>query len=345
MVSYFMRKILLISLLAWLPLTGLQATPIDIYTGEAVVESKDAGERRRTLPRALKNALQKFSGLGSFEDYPQVEPALGVASSILVSFYYRKVEIVFADGSEGEELRLVAKFSEDSVDELVRTLQLPLWQTERDPTDIWVVVDNGLDRRIMPVEFAYTWEAMAEVAATRGLPVNWPEADEEGRYLIDAQLLWGGYTEDLGIGHGSSAMIAAARREGLEWNVRSNLTYNSQNWTWQIQDIDLQAALIQSMQEAVDLVAAANSIAAADLGAQLHELTVAGLGNADDYQRCLGYLQQLSVVNRVSVVSAQPGNVTFRLELNALPQYLEETLQSGRFLEFDEDELSYFLPQ
>ena len=340
-----MRKILLISLLAWLPVMAMEAAEIDIYTGEAVVASKETGDRRRALPLALENVLQKFSGLRSFKDYPQVKPALGVASSILVSFYYRNVEIVFADGSEGEELRLVAKFSENSVDELIRKLQLPHWQTERDPTDIWVVVDNGLDRRIMPVEFAYTWEAMAEVAATRGLPVNWPEADEEGRYLIDAQLLWGGYTEDLGIGHGSSAMIVAARREGLEWSVRSNLTYGSENWTWRIQDIDLQAALIQSMQEAVDLVAAANSIAASDMGAQVHELTVAGLGDAADYLRCLGYLQQLSVVNQVSVVSAQPGNVTFKLELNTLPRYLEETLLSGRFLEFDERESAYFLPQ
>lgn len=345
MVSYFMGKILLILLLAWLPAAGIQAAAIDIYTGEAAVESKEAGERRRALPLALNNVLQKLSGLRSFEEYPLVEPALGTASSILVSFYYRNVKTAFADGSEGEQLRLVAKFSEHSVDELARTLQLPLWQTERDPTDIWVVVDNGLDRRIMPMEFAYTWEAMSDVAASRGFPVNWPEADEEGRYLIDAQLLWGGYTEDLGIGHGSSALIAAARREGLEWSVRSNLTYNSQNWTWRTQDTDLQAALTQSMQEAVDLVAAANTIAASDLGTWEHELTVTGLGGTGDYERCLAYLQQLSVVNQVAVVSAQPGNVTFRLELNALPQYLEETLLGGRYLEFDEDELNYSLLQ
>ena len=340
-----MRKISLILLLAWLPVTSIQAAEIDIYTGEAVVASKDAGERRRALPLALKNVLQKFSGLGSFADYPQLKPALASASSILISFYYRNVETVFADGSEVDELRLVAKFSENSVDELARTLQLPRWQTERDLTDIWVVVDNGLDRRIMPVEFAYTWEAMAKVAAARGFPVNWPEADEEGRYLIDAQLLWGGYTEDLGIGHGASAMIVAARREGLEWSVRSNLTYNNQNWTWRIQDVDLQAALTQSMREAVDLVAAANTIAASDLGTQLHELTVTGLGNAADYRRCLGYFQELSVVNQVSIVSAQPGNVTFRLELNALPHYLEDALMGGGVLQFDEYELNYSLLQ
>ena len=99
------------------------------------------------------------------------------------------------------------------------------------------------------------------------------------------------------------------------------------------------------MQEAVDLVAAAHTIAASDLGTWEHELTVTGLGGAGDYERCLAYLQQLSVVNQIAVVSAQPGNVTFRLELDALPQYLEETLLGGRFLEFDEDELNYLLLQ
>jgi hypothetical protein len=338
-----MRTLLLISLLTWLPVTDMQAAAVDVYTGEAVVESKDAAERRLALRLALKNVLQKFSGLRSFEDYPQVEPALRNASSILVSFYYRNVNTTFADGSEGEELRLVAKFSENSIDELARTLQLPLWQTERDPTDVWVVVDDGLDRRIMPVEFAYTWGAMADAAAMRGLPVNWPAADDEGHYSVDAQLLWGGYTEDLEIAQGGSAMIAAVRREGPEWSVRSNLTYKSQNWTWRLQDIDLQAALTESMQQATDLIAAANTIAASDLGSWMYELTVTGLGGADDYRGCLGYLQQINVVNHVSVVSARRGSATFRLQLNALPQYLEDVLLGGKFLGFDEDERQFFL--
>ena len=345
MVSYFMRTILLISLLALLPIAGGQAATIDVYTGEAVVTDKGSNERRRALPLALKHLLQKYSGLMSFEDYPQVDLALGNASSILVSSYYRNAETILADGSDGEELRLVANFSENSVDELARSLQLPLWQVERDPTDIWVVVDDGLDRRIMPVEFAYAWKAMTEVADWRGLPVNWPTADEEGQYVIDAQLLWGGYTEDVGTVPGSGIMIAAARREGTQWSVRVNLTYNGNNWTWRIQDIDLQAALVQGMQETIDLIAAANTIAASDLGLSTYELNVAGIADAEDYWRCLGYLQELSVVNHVTVVSAAPGNVTFMLELSALPQYLEETLQGGQFLGFDEDQGNFFLPR
>lgn len=331
-----MRTLLLILLLVLLPVGTSLADAIDLYTGEAVVQGNDAAERKAALPRALAHVLRKLSGLESFEDYPQVEPALAGAASILISFHYRSIESTLADGTQSDQLRLLASFSSDRVDALARELELPLWQQERDPIDVWVVVDNGLDRQIMPVEFAYAWDAMADVARWRGLPVSWPVPDEEGMYLIDPQLLWGGYTEDVGVAPDRGAMIAAVRREGPQWSVRSNLTYHDESWTWRVQDIDLQTALTASMDQAASLVAAANTIAASDLGASVQQLTVAGLGNAEDYRRCLGYLQQLSVVKQVSVVAAQAGSVTFRLELNALPQYLDELLQGGQFLELDE---------
>jgi hypothetical protein len=338
-----MRTLFLVLLLTILPARGGQAATVDVYTGEAVVAGKEARERRQALPRALENTLQKLSGLRSFEEYPQVKPALADASSILLSFHYRNVETMLADGTREDELRLVAKFSASRVDELARYLELPLWEDGRAATDVWVVVDDGLDRRILPVEYSYAWDAMSDVAAWRGLPVNWPSPDEEGQYTVDAQLLWGGYTEDLGAGEDRGVMIAAARREGLEWNVRGNLTYRGQTWTWRLQDINLQSALTESMQQAADRVAAANTIAATDLGTWVHELTVHGLGGSEDYRRCLGYLQGLSVVDHVAVVAAREGEVTLRLQLSALPRYLEEKLHEGQVIGFDEDERNYHL--
>jgi hypothetical protein len=336
-----MRTLLLILLLAFLPYTGSQAATIDLYEGEAVVESNEPGARRRALPKALEHVFQKISGLRSFEDYPLLEPTLVNASSILLSFYYRTVTVVMADGTEVDELRLVAEFSQAKVDEMASSLQLPRWPVEREPLDIWVVVDDGLDRRILPLEFAYVWKSMADAAEWRGLPANLPVPDDEGVFAIDAQLLWGGYTEDLGLQKGTGAMIAAARREGLEWSVRSNVAYGEEHWTWRVQDIDLQAALMESLELAIDFVATSNAIAASDLGIWNHQLTLSGMSNAGRYEQCLALLQNISVVNKVSVVSAGAGRVTFSLELNALPQYLEEALESSGVLQADENEESY----
>ena len=206
----------------------------------------------------------------------------------------------------------------------------------------WVVVDNGLNRRIMPVEFNYVWESISSVAKWRGLPLEWPKPDEGGSFEVDDQLLWGGYTEDLGMEPGTGVIIAAARREGLEWSIRINLSYGDENWTWRIQDIDLQAALIESIHQSIDLVASAHAIAAVDLGIWNHQITVSGVNHAAHYERCLAYLQKLSIVNDVSVVSAGQGRITFSLELSAVPTYLQQVLADGGVLEQAEDQESYY---
>ena len=338
-----MRTFLLILLLAALFPTAAFAAQVDIYSGEAIVADKSTAERERALPLALQHVLVKISGLRNFDEYPQVEPALGIAPEILVSFHYLNVAMPAADGSVNEQLRLVGRFAANRVTELARTLQLPLWPAMRMPTEIWVVVDDGLDRRIMPLEFEYARRAMEDAAGRRGLPVSWPEPDDSGQYGVDPQLLWGGYTEDLVIQSGHAALIIAARREGPQWNVRGNLTYGEQSWNWRLQDIDLQAALAENVQQAADLVATANTIAASDLGTSVYDLTVTGLSGAADYARCLAYLRQLEIVDRVAVLSARPAAVEFRLELNALPRYLEEALLSGTVMGFDEARGQYFL--
>jgi hypothetical protein len=337
-----MQKPLLIFLLILLISGNAFSAPVGLYTGDVLVENQQKPERNRALPQALKQVLQKLSGMGNFDEYPQLEPMLNRASAIVVSFHYRNVEATLADSSVADQLHLVAIFAEAEVNEIMRELQLPLWPAERQPVEIWVVVDDGAGRRIMPVEYAYAWGAMNTVAAIRGQAVVWPQPDEEGIYPVNAQLLWGGYTEDI-TGDDGAIMIAAARREGIEWSVRLNLDYGGQTWAWRLHDVDLQQALGNSMHEAVNRVAASNTIAAIDQGQWLHQLTVSGIVDAEDYRLCLGYLQNLSIVDRVSVTAASRGVVHFSLELNATPLYLDETLASGSLLDYYEADNSWAL--
>lgn len=328
------------------PLDDGRAAPApDLYVGEAPVADQGAGERSRAMPMALQNVLQKLSGLRRFDDYPDVRSALRPAPDMVLSYHYRNFERMLSDGSLSEELVLVAQFAEAPVDNLVRDLGLPLWQSQRLPAMAWLIVDDGLDRRIMPIEYDYARQRMALIAQRRGLPLEWPGPDADGLFAVDEQILWGGYAEELAAASGQGALIAAARREGAAWAVRFNLGYQEDNWSWRLSDSDLAAALEEGMHETVDRVAAANTIQASDLGSWQHDLTVSGLVSAEDYRRCLNYLQSMSLVEDVGVVAAQPGRVTFRTLLTASPPYLEQMLESGGVLgKRDEDaESGYFL--
>ena len=338
-----MKKILLICLLFLAPLACRVEAAVDLYEGEAVVADQGNAERDRALPMALEHVLRKLSGLRQFDDYLLVQPALDKAPEMVLSYHYRNVMSTLPDGSEAEELRLVARFSKLAVDEMTRALELPLWRPQRQPLLAWLIIDNGLDRRVMPVEFDYTRQSMEAVAEQRGLPLEWPSPDSEGAYAVDEQILWGGYTEDLAATLGEGVLIAAARREGPEWSVRINLGYQGQHWSWRLNDLDLQAALVAGTEQAIDQIASVNTIAASDLGSWQQEVTVTGLGNAGSYRRCLRYLQNISLVDGVEVVAAQPGVVTFRLALNALPRYLDETLEYGGVLERADGDGEYAL--
>lgn len=307
--------------------------PVDLYVGEVAVADQGAGERDRALPLALQHVLQKLSGLRWFDDYPLVEPSLSRAPDMVLSYYYRKVGQLRSDGEVQEELRLVARFSPPAVDELARALQLPLWQPRRQPLTAWLIIDDGVGRRVMPVEFDYTRQAMDEVAVRRGLPLRWPEPDAAGYYAVDEQILWGGYTEDLAESANEGVLIAAARREGPEWAVRINLGYRGQHWNWRGSDLELQLALVEGLEQAIDQVASQTTIAASDLGSWQQELTISGLAGPADYQRCLDYLQGLVLVERVAVLGAAPGQLRLRLDLTALPRYLAENLAASQLLE------------
>jgi hypothetical protein len=327
-----MRTILPILLFILLPTAPLQAATPELYVGEAAVSDQGQAERRKALPLALRHVLQKVTGLRTFDEYPEFDSAVSAAGSMVLSFHYRNQDVLLTDGSSFTETRLVARFAGNEVDNLARSLQLPLWRPERSPLEAWLVIDDGLDRRIFPLEFAYARDSIGNVAERRGLEVQWPEPDAEGQYAVDMQLLWGGYTEELAAREEQGVMILAARREGPTWSVRINLAYGGEDWAWRQQGIDLQAVLDESMEQAVDSIAAANTIAAEDLGSWTYELAVSGLVRPRDYEICLSYLQGLSTVRNVSVVSAGPADVIFRLQLTALPRYLEDALVNGAVL-------------
>jgi hypothetical protein len=338
-----MKATLLIMLLFLVPPPAFGAAPFDLYSGEAAVGEQDAAERRRAVPDALAEVLRKLSGLRQFDELPQVTEALGQADSMLLSYHYREAELPRADGGADVELRLVARFATAEVDALARSLQLPLWPPQRPPLTAWLVVDDGVDRRVMPVELDYMRQWMEDVATRRGLPLAWPQPGEDGEYGVDLQILWGGYAEDLAAVSGPDNLIVAARREGVQWGVRLNLAYGGQLWNWRLDDVDLQAALIEGMHQVVDQIASARAIVATDLGSWQQDLEVAGLVGATDYERCLAYLQSLSVVTQVDVVSARPGMVTFRVSLSAMPRYLDEALTRDAVLGRDEPEGPYVL--
>ncbi|NIM69005.1 MAG: DUF2066 domain-containing protein [Xanthomonadales bacterium] len=328
-----MPKLLLL-LLCLVLLAGHDAAAEGLYAGEVVVSGQGVAERSRALPAALIHVLQKQTGQRELPPGPALDEVLADAGRILVSFHYRARERARPDGSVNEQLWLVAEFLPAAVDRIVRALELPRWRHERRPVTLWVVVDDGRGRRLLPEEYTYAWDAMGDVAASRGLPIAFPELSEELKDAVDLQLLWGGFTEQL-LAPGADTggvVIVAARREGPDWTLRWTYTAFDDSAGWRTHDPELSFALVEGVHALADRVAAHQSIEALSEGAWPLELAVSGFRDAGDYARILAYLEGLSLVDAVRIVAAAPGEVRFGLVLNAPPDYLKASLDSGGVL-------------
>ena len=328
-----MKKLLLI--IVTLSLSVAQAAPaINLYSGEVVVPSQTEADRNRAIPQAFIQVLQKLSGQREIPRSPALDDASNNAARLLRSYRYKKVDITAADGTVTEELRLVVQFMQPEVDRVIQQISLPRWQQERPDIQIWAVIDDGRSRQLKPLEFNYVWGSMEDVAVIRGLPVSWPELDEEEAQLVDMRLVWGGFTDYL-IERGApqdGVAIIAARREGPQWTVRWYLTSNGQNWSWQSDDLELMYALAEGVHQMADQIAASNSIAASEQGLWTVDISVGALNSAEAYVSCLEYLQNLSLVNGVEILGADPGRVHFRLQLNASAEYLSDSFNRSPVL-------------
>ena len=328
-----MKKLLLI--IVALSLSVAQASPaINLYAGEVVVSSQAEADRNRAIPQAFVQVLEKLSGQREIQRSPALDDASNNAARLLRSYRYKKVDITAADGTVIEELRLVAQFMQPQVDGIIQQIGLPRWQQERPDIQIWVVIDDGRNRQLKPLEFDYVWGSMEDVAVIRGLPVSWPELDEEEVQLVDMRLVWGGFTDYL-IERGApqdGVAIIAARREGPQWTVRWNLTSNGQNWSWQSNNLELMNALEEGIHQMADQIAASHSIAASEQGLWTVDISVGELNSAEAYVSCLEYLQDLSLVNDVEIVEADPGRVHFRLQLNASEEHLSDAFNRSPVL-------------
>jgi hypothetical protein len=327
------KKLLLILIALHVSVVEAVAGP-DLYSGEVAVPSQAEEDRNHAVPDALIQVLQKLSGRRDLPLTAELDEALGNANRMLLSYRYTNFDRIGPDGIVNEELRLIASFMQPEVDRLVQQIGLPRWQQERPAVQLWVVVDDGQSRELKPVELEYAWQSMQDIAMLRGLPVSWPELDEEEVQLIDMRLVWGGFTDYLVErgAPGDGVAIVAARREGPQWSLRWNIVSGKQKLSWSNSDRELLFALAQGIHWMADRIAEANTIAATEQGSRMVEVAIGGLNSADDYVACLDYLQNLSLVTAVSVLAAEPGQVRFRLEINAPSNYLSATLRRGTVL-------------
>ena len=277
---------LLAGITACVPLRVVRATSIDLY--QAAVSAPDRSEAGLTaaFQSALKVVLIRVTGRRS-------APA-DAAFSALIANARRYMQQYRA----GAGNQIWVAFDGAALERWLAQNGQPLWGKERLSTLVWVGVPNnkGSGDFLTRDDGSELKRAIEQEAAMRGIPLTWPTAaDVQRSGLSYAALMQGPASTfaDSGKRLGADAVLV-----GRASDARASSTMR---WVFFFQGRSTEfSGILDGVNRAADVYA---GIYAASGDSAAVNIEVTGVGDLQTYASVQTYLESLTQISRVSIVS------------------------------------------
>ncbi len=307
------------------------AEPIDIYEYHSLVATQDRPERNQATSDGLAEIIVRASGQSRVLSDSGVIKALGNPSRYLVEYRYKSTDkTIEVDGKVVPAYDLLLKFSGSSVETLLRDLQLPIWPVNRPSVMVWLVIDDGIDKKIVSDQNLPEGIASIKASGTqRGLPIVTPLGDLEDQVAVSVDKFW--QLDEISI-------RSASERYSPESILVGRLTKLSQSrWraSWLLLNGDQLKPFDGTGSELADVIADGVGVTA-DYFFQLYGyeptggalqtfmFSIGDVSNFGSYVKVMKYLEGVTVVRGVDLVSVSDKGLVLRVatevDLKALEQ-------------------------
>lgn len=305
---------------------GSRASAQGQYEAEVSVRSQSAAERNQGFSRALIQVLTKLTG----ERAPQQRPGVGEqvrnAKDYVASYDYRQDEgISPTTGAPTFATTLIVRFKPGKVDELTKQIGTVAWPNPRPTPVLWLALDDGSGPRLVGLSQSAVARSVLDRAKTRGYSLGLPRGSAAEQAVAGA--IWRGDTAAVArISKGYASpmqLIGKVQRAGSGWKA---------DWTF-LDNGRVAARESRTNSDARAVIATGADVAgdalvrkyvrrvapkAVPKPVDLSEtvtVTFAGIQNANEYLRLIGYLEKHAQVGRIVPVRAGPEQAVFTLEL------------------------------
>lgn len=307
---------LIIMLLVAAGLSGQAGAQQALYVGEAVV-AEARSDARAPILDALNQVLVRLTGRVG-ED---VVATLGLdsdqASALALGRQFKRVEIPVAGGGAIEQRRLSVDFDPASVNRLIDEADMLRWGSERPELLLWIVVEGERGAEYLEQD-RLLQHTIDESAFRYGIELTRPILDASDRVEVTPADVRGGFT---------GVATAAMRRYGADGvimlDLRPNQGFWTGRWAWRIgeQESAFQRSG-QGHEEVVELglgriaeaLAARFAVRPSAGGDQ--RLVVDGIESTAHYNEVQVFLEALTGVESVRVVSAAEATMTFSVRVS-----------------------------
>ena len=329
----FIVKALLLTLLTSLSPLTLAVLVEDLYSATVAVADQSRTQREKGISLALAEVLIKTTGTKDITLRPGVNQALLQASNHMVKYAYLPQlqlqpqqepepqpdlellsEAALAQSEQSPPgFPLSVQFAKVAVDQLMRTLDLPIWPANRPELLVWVVEQTASGYRF--VESPDLPPALQNSFQHRGLPLRLPLYDLGDQLALSSLAAWSLNQQQL---------QDAAKRYGVDhWLVLrySQLTSGDVRGSWYLAghkgSFAGEGALLNTLQVATSdefLSASVDQVADrfalqmayfADTEADMFRLVVENIGSFAAFTELNHFLAGLEIVNKVKVRSIE----------------------------------------
>ena len=288
------------------------------YDAEVAVRNQSDGERNAAFGRALGVVLAKVTGDRGAAQRPGVRDEVGKAKAYVAGYDYRQDEGVSASGAPSFQTTLVVRFKRDDIDQLIQMLGMPSWPMPRPKPVLWLAINDGTGPRLVGLGQVNAARAILDQAKARGYALGLPGGNAAEQAAVGA--IWRGDT---------AAIASLSRKYSPPMQLIGKLQRGAGGWiadwtfvdkgktlsTWKTSHADARRAMAGGADGAADALFKRYAKAGTSGPPGTFRVRILGVDSADDYMRLIGYLGDVSIVKRLSPVSARPGELELDLDL------------------------------
>lgn len=308
----------------------------NLYAAEVPMQSGSRG-LQNAFDAALSQVLVKVTGRREAGANPEIAVAIGDTSRYVQQ--YR----IDADNE------VWVQFDEVALRRALDGIGTSLWGAERPSTLVWLVIDDGSGRRHLlgaeraadpatedpfrasaeDEQLVLVREQLLAAADERGMPLMLPLADSGELSSIPLRDVWGGFTESLveaSKRYSPDAVLVGRARSAMfgEMDVRWTLLMDDERFSWE-------GDLASGPDDVADFFAG-RLATSADSSSEIL-LSVDDVNSLDGYGRLSAYLDNLDLVDELSVDRIREDRVVFRLKIRGDTDRLMRSIALQRILQ------------
>lgn len=332
---------LVFGFLALLPLCASAVVVDGLYEVKVPVLGQNQSEREEAVRAAFSRLLVRITGTPEVLNREVTQTLLQKAAQFVQQYRYQLVPAASGNGTETETQVLNVVFDAAATDQALWANGLPVWGRTRPATLVWLAVQESETRYLLDANNpSQILGVLQERAVDRGLPLVFPLLDLEDRFRVSVSDVWANFNEPIQEAskrYDTEAVLVGRVFQDIMggWQARWTV-YEGKNVTaWSSQGEDLEAVV----GEGVDGVANELASRYANIGGREEgalSIAVADVATVDDYVRTTRYLESLTPVEAVQVVTIEPARITYRLQLRGSQEGLAQAINLGNTLALDQ---------